>query len=248
MTKQAMIDLSQSFDDILERDDIVTAIRADMKYYPLCCSTGVLQNVQASKLQRRHQTMYEYPPALSKTKVDGIIRNVNKAKWLHEITRVMNETGIGGVPYPIKVAKWNAMSLIAAKCIVGLDDAPDDGYAGFKAAQVTFFDRIDADKDPALGFKFTYNRTWSCDHLMEWLMLPEQSHLGEVLISTPTVGAHGARVRGCIFTPDKGAVQEYHDERVEQLREHVIAVLEHRYTDKQEVEAKPGPTDAFVSY
>jgi len=248
MTKKKMlVDLSQPFDDLLEAGNTVHHISGRMRYFPLCCSTGVLEDVQSRPIKKSGELRLLNPPHPGSI-LDNLQLTIKKLNSIHEIIRKLNSSGVSGMVYPIEFTRYYAMSLIAAKAVTGFDDSPDDGYSGFKASQITFFDRIHEDKDPAKGFKFTYNMTYSCDHLMEWLSDPAQSYLGETILSTPAVGAHGARVRGCIFTPDKDAVQKYHDDRLEMVRSHVLAVLEYQFADKETTEAKPAPSEAFVSY
>jgi hypothetical protein len=83
-----------------------------------------------------------------------------------------------------------------------------------------FFDRLNEDK--SAGFRYTYNEVYALDHLVEFLEDSGEEY-GDVLISPALPGGHGARVRGCMFTPNVAALEAYHAKYLEEVREHILA-------------------------
>lgn len=213
--------MKETFDDILARkDELVCSIGAQMTFFPLCCSTGILKNMTASLPGEIHRPAFEAGEAIT-----GVDLNVIKnAKYIHEIIRGVT-TASRPIFFPIEFARYNALSLILLKVINGTDDGPSGGYNNYKAAQITMFDRIVADKrNPKFRFG-GYNIVYSVDQFMDWLETTKGT-LGEVYNSPAVPGGHGARVRGCIFTPDHDALQAYHDERLEKVRQWVLDAVE----------------------
>jgi len=238
------VDLTLPFDTLMEdADNIITSAHGEMDYFPLCCSTGVLKDVSAMLLKKHNQPQLEKAPNINSVEIR---RKVVEAKYIHLIINAVRGMG-AAAPMPRKYAHWHCMSLMHAKCHEGLDNRVSDGYSGFKASQIVMFDRTLEDKDPKKGFKFSYNMVYGTDHTMRWLM--ERGHeLGEILVSTPQPGAHGAEVYGCIFTPDKSALKKYHDDRIQEVKDHFLAVLDHHYPIAEPAEDAPEQRDGFVSY
>ena len=123
---------------------------------------------------------------------------------------------------PADAGAWYALSLILTKVTTGTDDGNVGGYSNYKAAQVTMFDRINEDKRNGKRFN-SYNTTWSVDQMVDFLV--DHPELGVTLASEPRDGAHGARVRGCIFTPDIPALKEFHDARLAELKDHILYMM-----------------------
>lgn len=225
--KGMLVDITKGSKPLLEnRERIIFGPVGEMSYFPMCCSTGIFKGLQASTIRG------DAAPLFDKIEYDNTIdlQVIKDAKYLHELIRETRKNR--RFIWPIQVARWYALSLILQKVTTGKDDSGDHTYGNYKAAQICMFDRLLEDKDPKKGFRFTYNRTYSCDHLMDWLDTDGRT-LGEVLVSTAVPGGHKARVRGCIFTPDIAMLQEYHDERIKQVREHVLATVKYLKTGKK---------------
>lgn len=215
--KYLLSEIEQGFDAVMANKEIVSKINGQMTFFPLCCSTGIIKNLTASQITNHDRLAFE-----ANNKITGVeVQKITDAKYIHEIVRAANGAS-RPIFFPLAVARWNALSLILAKTIEGKDDGPAGGYNNYKAAQITMCDRIIADKrNPKFKFA-SYNIVFSVDQLMDYL---EGSPLGEFYASPAVPGGHGARVRAGIFTPDHKALQEYHDERIERVREHVLLYL-----------------------
>jgi hypothetical protein len=215
-------DMSMDYLQMLETapETMVHSIQAQMTYFPLCCSTGVLQGVQANPCLAASR-YWDKPSPRNDTLIDTC--NNTELSVSHIITQVgINQSYM----FPISMARWHAMDLIRRKVLHGDDRHGPGAYSGFKASQITMFDRLLEDKDPEKGFKYTYNMTWSVGHLMDWLAT-QGDKFGEFYLSPPVPGAHGARVYGCIFTPDGQALQKYigpDSWRTKYVREYVKAM------------------------
>lgn len=218
MTTNLLIPLDDGPEALLkEPTAFIRSIGATMTHFPLCCSTGVLNNMTAEAF-----TKYYSMHITQKTPIRDInLDSIRKATTIHDLLKPLRSSAMF---FPREVAEWNAMSLILAKSTTGRDDQGTGGYRNYKAAQIIMCDRICEDKrNPKFNFN-SYNIVYSIDQFMDWLEAQEGKY-GEVLISTAKPGGHGARVRACIFTPDIPAVQKYHDERLETLRAHILAYL-----------------------
>lgn len=216
--KKALIDVTNGSQGLSEDETYAAVIRGEMTYFPLCCSTGILQNFTTEAYKpKQHSGYIDSPTPLTSTKRT----KVEKALYLDDIIEAIgsNQSFIS----PLYFARWYAMAKIWRKHAFGHDKHGPGAYSGFKCAQVTMFDRLLEDKDPSKGFRFTYNQTYAICHLMEWLR-EHGNEYGEVYISPAVPGAHGARVYGCIFTGDVDALKKYHDERIEVVREHYLAL------------------------
>jgi len=211
-----LIDVTKGY-DALDPDDTIRNISGEMTFFPLCCSTGVLKNLQASKLVSAYKSHIDEMSPISTS--DETLGTIKSADSIRDLIRLL-PGGTTPIYFPTKVARWYAMSLIRIKVDSGRDDGPSGGYNNYKAAQVTFFDRLLEDKaNPE--FKFSYNTVYSNDHLMQWLS-EQDGKYGEFYASPAVPGGHGARVRGCIFTPDLDAMRKYENDRIEQLRAHIL--------------------------
>lgn len=213
-----LVDVTKGF-DALDPDDTIRGITGEMTFFPLCCSTGVLKNLQASKLADMYKSHIDDMQPMNHS--EETMTKIKGAKSIRDLIRAVGG-GMGTTPiyYPRRVARWYAMSLMLLKFRDGADDGPSGGYNNYKAAQITFFDRTQEDKENP-EFKFNYNQVYSNDHLMTWLEAQDGKY-GEVYVSPPEPGGHGARVRGCIFTPCEKAMQKYENDRIELLRTHIL--------------------------
>lgn len=217
-----MIDFDKGWDAIKDqKDTLIATIRGDMTYFPLCCSTGILKNVTAQRPTDAQENVFkgklDYTYPLPEEK------NIKEAKAIYELIRLVQSN-----PYflfPDEVGRWYCMSLILRKTETGKDDSGNGAYGNYKCAQVTMFDRLLEDKDPKKGFNFHYNMIFSVDQFQEWLA-STGDEFGEVYLSPAVPGAHKARVRGCVFTPKLSALQNYEKERLETLRQHILANYE----------------------
>lgn len=228
MKSQLMPEYEAGFDAIMENaENIVCRITGDMTFFPLCCSTGVIKSVTAKHPTANERLAFERNEAITGAEIN----KVKEAKYIFQITRAI-DCASRPIFFPLKVARWNALSLILAKCVEGLDDGPSGGYNNYKAAQIVMCDRLVADKrNPKFNFSH-YNVVFSVDQLMDWLE-EHNGSLGDMQVSPPRPGGHGARVRAGIFTPNLDALQKAHDKHIESVREHVMACL----TDKTVKEA-----------
>lgn len=211
---KAMIDLDTPVATLAEEvPSILTRVTGEMGYFPLCCSTGVLKNFTSHPIQANMVASYE----------DCVHDTLDFSgdKFTFQLIRKANAHPRYIMPF--EFARHYAMSLIYLKVLNGKDDGPNDGYGHYKAAQIVMFDRLLEDKDPKKGFKFTYNMTYSIDHFQEWLS-EQNGAFGEVLLSTAVPGGHGARVRGCIFTPDLKALEAYEARAFEEVKGHFDAI------------------------
>lgn len=230
---KALIDVTKGSAGLDPEETYAMTINGSMNYFPLCCSTGILEGFTVNPLKKTYYPMIDSPRPLS----ESYYERLTTAKYLDEVITATytNNSFIA----PLYFGRWYAMSLLYRKTVHGHDRHGKGAYSGFKAAQITMFDRLLEDKDPAKGFKFTYNMTYAISHLMEWLRETEDKY-GTVQISPPVPGAHGARVYGCIFTGDGDALKKYHDERIEVVRSHYMALHEHY--KKVEKKIKPPKT------
>jgi len=225
-----LIDVTKGYDS-LDVEDTIRTITGEMTFFPLCCSTGVLKNLQAYKLSIGYKSHIDEMSPIRTT--EEIMNRLQKANSIRDLIRAL-PTGTTPIYFPKKVARWYAMSLIRIKVDTGMDDGPSGGYNNYKAAQVTFFDRLLEDKDNP-KFKFSYNTVYSNDHLIQWLS-EQDGKYGEFYASPAVPGGHGARVRGCIFTPNVAAMQEYEEERIELLRAHILDYIAY---SKEQALAQP---------
>ena len=203
------------FDHVADQS-LFARFAAQMWFFPQCCSTGIITNVSAQKVVAKScPVMTGSAPYLPDP---SLVSSIARSTTIWTLMRAVQH-----VPYfvfPQEVGHWFLMSLCLRKKETGKDDSQDGAYGGFKCAQITMFDRLLEDKDPAKGFKFTYNMNYSVDQFQEWLS-EQGGAFGEVYLSPPVPGAHGARVRGCVFTPDLEALQRFEAERFPILKEHV---------------------------
>lgn len=213
-------EIDQGFEAVMaNKENIVKNINATMTFFPLCCSTGVLKGVAANNVSEHDKSYFDKPTAIAVVDVS----KVKSAKYIYEIIAACS-MALQPIFYPISFARWNALSKILVKVTKGTDDGPSGGYNNYKAAQIVMFDRIVADKrNPKFRFN-SYNTTFSVDQLMDWLEA-QGGALGEVYVSPPKPGGHGAKVRGCIYTPDEKVLQAYHDTRLEIVRNYVLEYL-----------------------
>lgn len=213
--------LPNTFDAIMaDKEHIVYNIRATMGVFPLCCSTGVLKNLGASNPTENQRASFE-----ANEKITGVgVAVVKKAKYIHEIIREC-EGASRPVLFPIEMARWNALSLILLKTIVGTDDEGPGGYRNYKAAQITMCDRVCADKRNKKFAFGGYNIIFSTDQLMDWLDDTANPPLGEFYASPAVPGGHGARVRAGIYTPHHQDLTRWHDQRIERVRDHVLEYI-----------------------
>jgi hypothetical protein len=218
--KPLLPEIEKGFNALLKnKENIVCQIQGAMTYFPLCCSTGVLKNLQATYPSETHAPAFNKGEAITGVNVG----TVKAAKYIHQIVRAC-ATASRPIFFPIEVARWNAMSLILIKAKEGKDDSGDHAYGNYKCAQVTMCDRIVADKRNK-KFRFGgYNIVFSVDQFMDFLDAEGEKY-GEFYSSPPVPGGHGARVRAGIFTPNHDALQKYNDERIERVREHVLFCL-----------------------
>jgi len=203
-----LIDPTQDRESLIA-EGAIRSITGDMTFFPLCCSTGVPKCIGATRV-----TTYCKSLPAPNDFTAHFISELDSAQYIYQLRRA----GPSSVIVPYEFAIWDTMSMIAAKCVEGHDDGPSGGYNGFKASSIAMFDRLNADKDNP-EFKYSYNQVYSVDHFIEWLEA-QGGKYGEVLVSSAEPGGHGARVRGCIFTPDKDAVQQFNDDRIESVRQH----------------------------
>lgn len=223
-------------------EEYMRCVQGDMTYFPLCCSTGILQNFSTRQYKPSDwKTTHKDPLALS----PDALAKVQESKYIDNIIRAATRSS--SMVAPMYFARWYAMSLIYRKVVHGHDKHGKGAYSGYKAAQISMFDRLLEDKDPAKGFKYSYNMVYAVSHLMEWLKENGDKY-GEVLVSKPVPGAHGARVYGCIFTPDPALIKKYHDERLEVVRGHYLALHEAFKKKAPKVEAATKGLPNFVSY
>ena len=218
--KGLLVDITKGWAPLKDQGYIKN-ITGDMEVFPLCCSTGVVKNLRCIQVTRSNDKLLfdkledniEYPTR----------EQITAAKYLHLLIRLIK--GKARFIFPQEVAQWYAMSLMLQKVETGKDDSTVGGYNNFKAAQITFFDRITADKtNKAFRFANSYCTVYSCDHLMTFL--DESDHkYGVVQVSPAVPGAHKAKARGCIFTPDLKAMKEYHDERYDKVRDHIVTTI-----------------------
>jgi hypothetical protein len=192
-----------------------------MTFFKLCCSTGVLNNLQA------------YPYAETTAIVCYSPATEAQIKAYTKVWKLLREQSSGFI-IPIQWAEDLALSLIHEKCTSGKDDGPSGGYNNYKAAQVTWFDRLNADKRNGKRFN-NYNLLYSCDHLTEKLASVDKRKFGQVLVSKAVEGAHGARVRGCVYTPNTGYLGEYLDERLAAIKKEMLAQLKNKGEDKWQI-------------
>jgi len=186
---QALTDLPQKqLKEMAENNEIASALSGDMSFFPLCCSTGILKNLQAYPWENSTAVK-----CTSKVPAKDIKAETKVYELLRKYAR--------GFIIPVEWAQDLALSLILEKVTGGKDDGPSGGYNNYKAAQITWFDRLNDDKRSGKRFNH-YNVTYSCDHLTEFLSKQAQKEWGQILVSKPVDGAHGARVRGCVYTPN----------------------------------------------
>jgi hypothetical protein len=217
---RAMVDISRGYAPLKGRD-LIRGIDGQMEVFPLCCSTGVLKDIRCRKVSDTYDAP-TFDNMSSSINLD--ITSFEGCRFLHEYIRKVS--GDRRFVFPEKVARWYAMSLMYQKMKTGKDDSRVGGYNNYKAAQIEFFDRLNEDKsNPAFAFANSYCEVFSCDQLAEWLM-EQGGKYGDVLVSPAVPGAHKARVRGCIFTPDVKALKEYHDKRLPIVRDHILRCIQ----------------------
>jgi hypothetical protein len=229
-------ELEQGFDACMEvKERIVKNIQANMTFFPLCCSTGVLKGVGATEVTIHDKGYFDNPVPLA-----GVTEEkIRACRYIHEVISACR-TVSAPIFFPVEVTRWNALSKILIKTVEGKDDGPSGGYNNYKAAQITMCDRLVADKrNPKFKFN-TYNVVFSIDHLMDWLLEQylednESKNIGEVYVSPAMPGGHGARVRAAIYTPDVDWLQAYHDERLQRVKDHVLWYLKRNTKTKQVV-------------
>jgi hypothetical protein len=195
--------------DRAKAGEIVSRINGTMAYFPLCCSTGVLKGLTAQ-------------PATSpfKPNIAMSADDIKAAKSIHQLIRQLqkdNNTYIA----PVEWAAWYALSLIHLKMTKGTDDEAQDGYSNYKTGQIVWADRINAEKRTGARFN-SYNTTFACDSLTEWLEKQDKRKFGQVLASKPSMGAHGARVRACIYTPNVKFLGEWLKKRLAEVKEELL--------------------------
>jgi len=211
-----LVDITKGWKGLGEQK-LVRGIQGDMEVFPLCCSTGVVKNLRCTKLSEKRDKLY-FDKLENNMGVPDHAK-MKAAKYLHEMIRLI--TANPRYVWPVEAAQWYAMSLILQKVETGRDDSHVGGYNNFKAAQVTFFDRLTSDKaNKAFRFANSYCTTYSCDHLMEWLAT-QDGYFGEVYVSPAVPGAHKAKVRGCIFTPKLKTMKEYHNTYFDVVKKHI---------------------------
>ena len=203
-------------------DTALRSVTAAMKYFPLCCSTGLLNNVQGTPYTG------EYNPSKIDMR-DGSLSDLRKTmgqqQYLYQVMDLVRNRVSTILPVPEIAGYWYVLSKIHAKCVDGYDDCVgQDGYSKYKAACVTWMDRLNEDKRSGKRFN-SYNTTLSCDHMTSWLEKYGR-HWGHLAVSPAVEGAHGARVRGAIFTPDVEKLTKYMDTRRDQLIEHYFALFD----------------------
>jgi hypothetical protein len=202
---------------LAENQQIVRSIMGEMTFFPLCCSTGVLKNLQAMPYTSSH------PPVCSMKDTEELRATIENAQTVHDLIRMVQKQS-GRFILPIEWTQLYALSLIYAKCTNGRDDGPSGGYNNYKAAQVTWFDRMNSDKRSGKRFN-GYNITYSCDHLTMFLRKQLQSKWGQILVSKGVIGAHGARVRGCVYTPNTDYLGKLLNEELPKIKREMLAQL-----------------------
>ena len=229
------VDTTEKFNALLKQGDkYCKNIKANITFFPLCCSTCIINNMTCSWLSKHDQSHFLDPQEIK----DISLHEVKTAESICEVIELVNNAS-GTIFLPVKVARWNAMSKILMKCTRGTDDGPSGGYNNYKAAQIMMCDRIVEDKrNPDFAFG-SYNIVYSVDHLMEFLK--RNRRFGEIFVTTPKPGGHGARVRACVFTPKIEVLKAYHGLRLRKLKKHVIAVVK---ASKGKVSA---PTDSVAA-
>jgi len=210
--------LSEALDS---KEEYICAIQAKMGNFPLCCSSGVLNNLRATPLNANSKAFFAEPIVnwYDESAIDA-------CEYIHDVIKLIPSNHMY---YPLRVARWNALSKIFLKAKVGSDDNSKHsaGYAGYKCSNVMMADRIVADKrDKRFAFS-SYDVTYSVDHLMDWLELWGHE-LGEVFVSKAVPGGHGARCRSAIITPNVGRMEKWHEPRLTALKEYVHTVTKQR--------------------
>ena len=214
-----LVDITKGWDYLDKHPDtFVKVIQGDMEVFPLCCSTGVVTNLRCQALREQDKAYFD---KLENNMGSPTPEQVKPLKYLHELIRLTRQNP--RYIWPVEAVQWYAMSMILQKIETGKDDSTVSGYNNYKAAQITFFDRLTEDKtNPKFNFANSYCTTYSCDHLMEWLQT-QNGVFGEVYVSPPVPGAHGAKVRGCVFTPLLEPIKAYHDEHFDRVKAHILS-------------------------
>lgn len=224
-----LVDITKGWNHLHKhKDKIIQSYTAEMTHFPLCCSTGVLNNVTATTLSSHSSATWgpDAPPPTT--------NNIYIPKDA-DLVQMLRQTATNRYYlWPVETAGWLCMGLIYRKCRDGLDDGGDCGYSGYKAAQIIIADRLNEDKRSGSNFN-NYNMTFSCDNLMDYM---EELDLGEVLVSTPREGAHQSRVRAAIFTPDMDLLKVFFEEKTQLVREHILATNEWLSTRVQQPDGK----------
>jgi hypothetical protein len=148
-----------------------------MTFFPLCCSTGVLKNLQAMPYTSSH------PPVCSMKDTEELRATIENAQTVHDLIRMVQKQS-GRFILPIE---WT---------------------------------------DKRSGKRFNgYNITYSCDHLTMFLRKQLQSKWGQILVSKGVIGAHGARVRGCVYTPNTDYLGKLLNEELPKIKREMLAQL-----------------------
>ena len=210
----------------------LSKVTAAMKYFPLCCSTGLLNNIQGT----------QYPSTVVPSKIDmregsltDLRHMMGQQEYLYQVMDLVRHRVATNLPIPKIAGYWYVLSKIHAKCVHGYDDCVgQDGYSKYKAACVTWMDRLNEDKRSGKRFN-SYNTTLSCDHITAWLEKYGR-YWGHIAVSPAVEGAHGARVRGAIFTPDIAKLGTYMESRHAKVIDHYLALFD-RANGTTEIEA-----------
>ena len=219
-------------------EEYVCRITAKMHNLPMCCSSGLLNDLRATAMSAKSKIYFEGVPH------SGFYDSVaiDNAEYIHDVVK---QCMCEHIYFPKRVAQWNAMSKIYRKAVHGGDDNSNNasGYSGYKCSNVIMADRIVADKrNPKFKFS-SYDVNYSVDHFMDWLEL-EGGLYGEVLVSKAVPGGHGARCRSAIFTPDVKKLKAWHDVRLEEIKRYVHETVQPRL--KKEVDTME-PADKIAA-
>lgn len=217
-----LIDYTKGWEGITNPENYITKIQGMMSYFPMCCSAGVLKNVTAASCtESSHKHLLNKTTTIPNHTLPSN-KQITDAKSIWELIRMVS-SNINFL-FPREVGHWYCLSLILKKTATGKDDSGDTAYGNYKCSQVTMFDRLLEDKDPKKGFRFQYNQIFSVDHFQEWLAAQEHRY-GEFYLSPAVQGAHGARVRGGVLTPNLDALQAFEDEHLPIVRDHMLETI-----------------------
>jgi len=215
------IDFNAGWNSMLESAGrMITDVEAQMHYLHRCCSVGVLHAVRASEIDAHPYIIDVYNKKLPMTFNIPTLEEIKKCKTIHELMRLLKTSPVSVIPEIF--AHYYILSCIWKKTKTGADDSNDHTYGNYKCSQVLLFDRLTEDKDPKKGFRFTYNETYAVDNFVTWLQTQNNKY-GEFYVTPALPGAHKARVRGGILSPDLAVLDAFEDENFPIVQEYMIA-------------------------